>query len=250
MLEGSQVLWQDKLDYYKLMIIKVSEGAAAFNSELQNNPIDPDSTAFDEEWLEFWDDDPPDFAGPDYVFFGSNDPSLGKNLKSDTSTLFALAKDIRTGYMYVVEASVERRKPDVIIQDAIEMQRRLRIQYGKAYTEFGVETVQFQYFFKDVLQRTAMEAGEHLPITEINSRQSKDVRIMSLQPLIRNKYIKFSRKHKKLLQQLLEYPNGRNDDAPDGLEMVVRLAINSKVGKKIEYKSVQSRSLKFRRGGY
>lgn len=250
MLAGTEVLWPEKLPYYDLMVIKVSEGVAAFNSELQNNPIDPDSTAFDEEWLDFWDDDPPDFKSPDFIFFGSNDPSLGKNIKADTSTIFALAKNIRTGYLYVVEASVEKRKPNVIIEDAIATQQRLRIDYGKPFVEFGVETVQFQYFFKDVMVEKSREAGEHLPIVEIPSRQSKEVRIMSLQPLIKNKYVKFSRKHKKLLAQLLEFPNGKNDDAPDGLEMVVRLAINSKIGKTIEYQSVAARLLRFGRGCY
>ncbi|MFQ9651264.1 MAG: hypothetical protein ACLRZZ_14430 [Enterocloster sp.] len=36
----------EKMDYYKLMVIRVSDGEAAFNSELQNNPIDPDNAAF------------------------------------------------------------------------------------------------------------------------------------------------------------------------------------------------------------
>jgi len=250
MLEGTEVLWPEKLDYYKLMVIKVSEGDASFNSELQNNPIDPESSAFNEEWLDFYDDDPPDFRDPRFIFFGANDPSLGKNARSDTSSLFDLAKDTMTGYLYIVEASIERRKPDVIIDDAIEMQRRNRRDFGKPFHEFGVETVQFQYFFKDIMVEKSRLAGEHLPVVEINNRQSKDIRIMSLQPLIKNKYIKFSRKHKTLLQQLLEYPNGKNDDGPDGLEMVVRLAINSKSGKTTEYRSVLSRAFKFRKGCY
>lgn len=250
MLEGTAVLWEAKLSYYDLMIIRVSEGVSSFNSEIQNDPIDPDSCTFNEEWLDFYDSNPPDFSAPHFVFFGANDPSLGKNKKSDTSAIIVVAKDTRTGYMYVLIASVERRTPDVIIVDAIETSKRLKIEHRKGLFKFGVETVQFQYFFKDVMIQRAAEAGEYLPIEEIQSVQNKDMRIQSLQPLVKNGYIKFSEKHKTLLQQMKEYPMGRNDDAPDALQMAVKLALDYKVGNKVDYKSVLSRALKFRNGSY
>lgn len=251
MLEGTQVLWEDKLSYYDLMIIKLSEGDASFNSEIQNDPIDPDSCTFNEEWFDFYDDDPNlDFSAPHFFLVGANDPSLGKNKKSDTSSIIVIAKDTSTGYMYVTEASIEKRHPDVIIDDAIEMSRRFKRDLKKSLYRFGVETVQFQHYFKDVLVQKSAEAGEYLPIEEIQSTQNKHMRIESLQPLIKNRYLKFSRKHKALLQQLKEYPMGRNDDGPDGLEMAVRLALSIKTTNKVDYKSVISRALKFRRGGY
>ena len=49
--------------------------------------------------------------------------------------------------MYVLGASVEKRKPDVIIDDVIETHRRYKRDLKKGYYKFGVETVQFQYFF-------------------------------------------------------------------------------------------------------
>ncbi|WP_018752662.1 phage terminase large subunit [Paenibacillus sanguinis] len=251
MLEGTQVLWEDKLSYYDLMTIKLSEGDASFNSEIQNDPIDPDSCTFNEEWFDFYDDDPNlDFSAPHFFLVGANDPSLGKNKKSDTSSIIVIAKDTSTGYMYVTEASIEKRHPDVIIDDAIEMSKRFRRDLKKSLYRFGVETVQFQHYFKDVLVQKSAEAGEYLPIEEIQSTQNKHMRIESLQPLIKNRYLKFSRKHKALLQQLKEYPMGRNDDGPDGLEMAVRLALSIKTTNKVDYKSVISRALKFRRGGY
>lgn len=250
MLEGTEVLWEAKLSYYDLMIIKVSEGEASFNSEIQNEPIDPDSCTFNEEWFDFYDNKEPDFSDGHFVFFGANDPSLGKNKKSDTSAIIGIAKDTRTGYMYVVIASIERRTPDVIITDAIETSKRLKVDYKKGFFKFGVETVQFQYFFKDVMIQRSAEAGEYLPIEEIQSVQNKDMRIQSLQPLVKNGYIKFSQKHKTLLQQMKEYPMGRNDDGPDGLQMAVKLALDYKVGNKVDYKSVISRALKFKNGSY
>ena len=253
MLEGTAVLWEAKLSYYDLMVIRVSEGEASFNSEIQNDPIDPESCTFQEEWFDFYDDNgkaPPDFSDPRFVFIGSNDPSLGKNKKSDTSFIGALAKDLKTGYMYIVIADIDKRKPDQIITDAIENSRRLKRDYKRPYYQFGVETVQFQYYFAEIMRQKSAEVGEYLPIVEINSVQNKDARIQSLQPFVKNGYIKFSKKHKTLLKQMTEYPMGKNDDGPDGLQMMVKLALDVKVGSKIDYKSVIARALGFGRGAY
>lgn len=253
MLEGTAVLWEEKMSYYRLMCERVNIGTAAFNSEYQNDPIDPENCTFQEEWFDFWDDEgkqQPDFSDPKFLFIGANDPSLGKNRKSDTSSIFAIAKDTSTGYLYVVIADIAKRKPDQIIEDALEASRRLKRDYKRPYYKFGVETVQFQYYFAEIMRQKAAAVGEYLPIEEINSTQNKDARIQSLQPFVKNGYIKFSKKHKTLLKQMTEYPMGKNDDGPDGLQMAVKLALDVKAGTRVDYKSVQSRAMRFRRGAY
>lgn len=251
MLLGTEVLWEEKLTYYDLMEIKVSEGEAAFNSELQNNPIDPENASFNEEWFDFYEDGEVDFSNPKFIFIGANDPSLGKNKKSDTSSIINLALDTKTGYLYVETASVEKRKPDVIMEDIFETHRRLLRDYKKGFYKFGMETVQFQYYFKEVVAQKSVELGIYLPIEEINSNSNKILRIESLQPYIKNKYIKFSRKHKELLKQLSEFPMGKNDDAPDGLHMAVTLAgMVKNIAGTMEYRSVLRRKLNFRKGAF
>ena len=235
------------------MVMRISEGEASFSSEIQNEPIDPENCAFAEEWFDYYDDDGktvPDFSESKFVFIGANDPSLGKNRKSDTSAIIGLAKDTSTGYLYVVIADIAKRKPDKIIDDALDDSRRLRREYKKPFYKFGVEAVQFQYYFAEIMRQRSAECGEYLPIEEINSVQNKDARIQSLQPFVKNGYIKFSKKHKTLIDQMLKYPMGKNDDAPDALQMVVALALSVKVGRKVDYKSVQGRAVRFRRGAY
>ena len=81
MLEGTAVLWKEKNDYYALMCKRVNIGPAAFNSEIQNNPIDPSTCTFQEEWFDYWDDEgktPPNFADPRFLFVGANDPQFGQ----------------------------------------------------------------------------------------------------------------------------------------------------------------------------
>ena len=161
-----------------------SEGEASFNSELQNDPIDPDNATFNPEWFDYYEPELMDFTSPEFIFVGANDPSLGKNKKSDTSSIINLAVSLKSGYMYVVDASVEKRKPDVIIEDVFEMNRRLKRDCKKGFFKFGVETVQFQYYFKEVMAKKSAEEGEYLPIEEIQSSVNKVLRIESLQPLI------------------------------------------------------------------
>ncbi|MBO5524291.1 MAG: phage terminase large subunit, partial [Roseburia sp.] len=251
LLKGTEVLWEEKLSYYDLMVMLVTEGEASFNSELQNDPIDPENATFNTEWFDYYDPELMDWKSSEFIFVGANDPSLGKNKKSDTSSIINLALSLKTGYMYVVDADVEKRKPDVIIKDVIELSRRLKRDYLKGFYKFGVETVQFQYFFKDVMAKKSVEEGEYIPIEEIQSSVNKMLRIESLQPLIKNKYIKFNRNHKTLLKQLEEFPMGRNDDAPDGLQMAVQLAQSIKgVAVKIGYKRVAKRRFQKGKGAY
>lgn len=249
MLKGTNVLWEDKWSYYELMCMKISEGEASFNSEIQNEPIDPDSCTFNPEWFDYYNESEIDFKGSEYVFIGAVDPSLGKNKKADTSAIIVLAKNVKNGCLYVAEASVERRKPDVIIKDIIEINKRLKRDYGKGFAVFGVETVQFQQFFKDILVKASAESGEYIPFEEILSRVNKNVRIESLQPYIKNKYIKFNSKHKTLLEQLKVFPMGRNDDAPDALEMALKIALKTGSGR-ISYTQAAKRLLSFRKGAY
>jgi hypothetical protein len=49
---------------------------------------------------------------------------------------------------------------------------------------------------------------------------------------------------------MMEYPMGKNDDGPDGLQMGVKLAMEIKIGRKTEYKSVLARAMGFKRGAY
>jgi len=76
MLAGTSVLWEEKLSYYDLMVIKVSEGEASFNSELQNEPINPDDCLFNEEWFDYFNPLEIDFSAPQFLFYGRNLTSL------------------------------------------------------------------------------------------------------------------------------------------------------------------------------
>lgn len=218
MLEGTQVLWEAKLSYYDLMIMKVTEGDSAFNSEEQNEPINPEDCLFQAEWFDYYNEAELDFRNKIFRFYGYVDPSLGKSKKSDPSAIITLAKDTVSGYMYILDADIERRHPDRIIDDCIEKEIWLRKTFGRGYAKFGCETVQFQWFLKEELAKRSAQRGLYLPIEEVPQTSDKTMRVQTLQPDIKNKYIKFNQKHKTLLEQLKYFPMADHDDGPDALE--------------------------------
>lgn len=218
MLEGTQVLWEEKLSYYDLMVMRVSEGEASFNSEEQNEPINPDDCLFMEEWFDYYNEAEVNFGDPAFDFFGFIDPSLGKTKRSDFSAIVTLAKHKGSGYMYVVDADIERRHPDRIIADVLAKERWLRASFGHGYRKLGAETNQFQWFLKEELAKASVKAGLYLPIEEVQQTSDKVMRVQTLQPDVKNKYIKFNRRHKRLLEQLTQFPMGAHDDGPDALE--------------------------------
>ncbi len=218
MLEGTKVLWEEKNSYYDLMVTRVSDGESSFNSELQNEPINPEDCLFQEEWIDFYNEAEINFKNNNFSFFGFVDPSLGKSKNSDYSAIITLAKDKTTGYLYVVDADIERRHPDKIITDVLEKEIWLKKTFGRGYKSFGAESNQFQWFLKEELKKASAKAGLYIPIKEIYQTSNKEMRISTMQPDVKNKYIKFNKRHKKLLEQLYQFPMGAHDDGIDALE--------------------------------
>lgn len=225
MLKGTEVLWHQWEGYYDLMVMRLTEGLSAFNKEKQNNPVNPDERIF------FVDEDNPRhfFEWREieqaielghFRIAGACDPSLGKDFTDgDYSAILVGGLNMKTGQIYVFEADVQRRKPQKIM-DAI-------INQGEEYSmySFGIEAVAFQEFFKDTVADRAKELGLtlHLPIIGLDNTVNKHLRIQTLEPLVNNYHIKFQRHHTDLIEQLNTYPTADHDDAPDALEMLVRL---------------------------
>ena len=224
MLAGSRVLWPEKLDYYALRVMRLTEGEAAFNSEMQNQPVDPAACLFSRQWLQYYNPAELDFRDPKFRFYGYCDPSLGRTASSDYSAIVTLAADGDSGLLYVWDADIRRRHPDRIIADVLDKERRLRRETGRGYALFGAETNQFQWFLKEQLVRESARQGLYLPVQGVRASENKVLRIETLQPDVKNGYIRFRRDQALLLKQLAEFPLGAHDDGPDALEGARTLA--------------------------
>lgn len=224
MLQGAKVLWPEKFSYYDLCIMRLTEGDASFQSEMQNEPINPEDCLFSPAWFHYYDPTAMDFQSNTVRFYGYCDPSLGQSARSDYSAIITLAVESDSGLSYVLLSDIARRHPDQIIADILSTERRLRQSYGRGYTLFGAETNQFQWFLKEQLAKESARQGLYLPIQGVRSTEDKTIRISSLQPDVKNGYLRFAPDQTLLLQQLAQFPLGAHDDGPDALAGAVSLA--------------------------
>jgi predicted phage terminase large subunit-like protein len=220
MMAGVETIWPERKTYYDYMVDITDDGLAPFLAELQNDPIDPSQQWISPDDFQYYGGkDEPELPPPsELTFKGSVDPSMGKGKKSDFSAICTVARD-SAGFLYVVDSNAERRHPDKITNDILDLAEMYH------YEEFAVETIAFQELFSHDLKKAGMAKGIYLNVVEVKPRTDKEIRIMKLQSFIKNGYLKFHRSQKELIDQLVYLGKWANDDQADALEMAVSLFI-------------------------
>lgn len=206
--EGAVLNWPAYQTLEQLMTQR-AESLTAFATEQQGEPI-AENAPFKN--LVYWVQ-----KKIDWVYYAAVDPSLGKQAKGrDPSALLigALDRTERFPILNVVEALIRKRLPDMIISDAIALQREYKCQL------WFVESVQFQEFFRSQLMNYALQDGIYLPAVPINNTTDKTLRVERLQPAIAAGFIRFLSSQTTLINQLTQWPNADHDDGPDALEML------------------------------
>ncbi len=239
MLAGTEVLWPEEEDYYFLMKMRVTDGPASFESEKQNEPVNPEDAVFLDEWITYYDDDEVDLSG--LAYGAAVDPSLGKkNKNADPSAIVAGKK--KGEIIYLTLADIEKRHPDKIMTDLIEYHAR------EHFDQVAIEAVQFQEYFAGNVEKEAHKRGVTMNVLPVPENTDKDLRIITLQPLIKNGWIRFRRNMRDLVRHLIQFRlkgKGGHDDGPDALEKLKNL-LNAGIGK-IEYQTVAARTSSFGR---
>ncbi|MGI6542957.1 MAG: phage terminase large subunit [Limnochordia bacterium] len=163
------------------------------------------------------------------------DPSLGGSRTADYSAIVTVGRDVQTGFLYVIDAVIERLSPEALMDAIFRCYDRFN------HVLIGFETVAFQKVLKLWLDERARKTGRYLPVAEVSQGGlSKEARITRLSPLVENGTIRFSRKVQRLIEQLVHFPKGDHDDGPDALEGAVDL-FRRLGGGGASYQSVQRR---------
>jgi predicted phage terminase large subunit-like protein len=88
-----------------------------------------------------------------------------------------------------------------------------------------VETNQFQTLLYDqIIACYRQHEMSILPLRDITHTGDKVSRIQGLQAYVASGRLRFSRRHTRLIEELLQFPHARHDDGPDALEMAVKEA--------------------------
>jgi len=232
MLVGTKSAWPEAFPFYDLMLMRVSEGAASFATEMQNNPIDPSKRFF--KTVRTYKQVVREHNGVYEIYlvpseggievplrackiFAATDPSMGQSRRSDYSAIIvcAVAPSRR---MFVLVADIRRRSPN----ETISAQNAWHDKYHTV--RWGIEKNQFQAFYATVSgERSLEELDIPLPVVAVTQTRNKDLRIQSLQPDLENGYILLAEAgQEELYKQIVEYApgtRGQHDDGPDALEL-------------------------------
>lgn len=221
MRQGAEVLWPHLEDIYDLMFMRASEGHAAFESEKQNNPIDPSKCEWaadlfdgDDMWFDEWPEDP-------QIVVMALDPSKGKKDKQgDFQAIVTLA--VGQDACLYVDADVSRRPVDAMVERFVEIARENLPHVAV------VEDVQFQELLLPEIEEVARREELLVPVEGISTGGiNKVARIRRLGPYISRRRIKFRRRSSGaslVRTQTMDFPAGDHDDGPDAMEMAIRKA--------------------------
>lgn len=208
MERGAQTSWVAR-GVLALMKIRARDGHATFDSEYQNDPVSGEAAPFASA-LQYWTDLPHDL-----IYFGALDPSLGKaGASRDPSAIIVGGYHRATGKLYIVEAQIKKRLPDLIIEDVIRLHKQYRCKL------WFVETVQFQEFLKDELVKRSAARGIPVPARAVKPITDKLLRIETLQPHMANGLILLHDSQQALVQQFRHFPMADHDDGPDAVQML------------------------------
>ena len=221
--EGVEVLWPDRLPYYKLIQEKCNVGTRAFNSEYLNLPYSDEDAIFKSEYMTFYDekdllDDKGRMIPLEHLGFWD----VAVTGRGDYNAIITLGRDRRTGIFYVRDAWAKK----------CNMHEALKVAEGKVleyeYHTFGVETIQAQWSMYQQLKVNLSKLGYFKTrLKSVQPRTKKEIRIESLEPLVEAGKIRFKPQHRLLIEQLELFQHGADhDDLPDALASCVEMAGN------------------------
>ena len=160
--------------------------------------------------------------------YGAIDVSLGKKSKSgDYSCIVTIVRDLKTGLLLVKDIDIKRRSVDEQIDSILKAHKRHK------YKLFAVETNAFQYVVAENLRKESRKEGIYVPIKEINNYQDKKMRIEGIVPfaldgtiIFDSQAVRYKKMYALAVEQISTFTgeNDRHDDAPDSLEMAVRIS--------------------------
>lgn len=143
------------------------------------------------------------------------DPSKGKNAKrGDYSAIVFVGI---SGGLAWVDADIERRPTEKIVTDTVRMARSTRAE------AVNFESNGFQEEVAKTLETALWNAGmANMGVMFTENQGNKELRLQwKLGPKLGNRLLRFRDTPgcRLLVSQLREFPMGRHDDGPDGLEL-------------------------------
>lgn len=146
--------------------------------------------------------------------YGFLDLALGQSDKGSLVAVVVLGRDPNTGQVYEVFSFGRILKPDETIREVFNL--------PYLFERFGIEAVQFQKFFYDVIEAKSKELKKYIPFQPIQQKRNKMERIEGMEPFVNTGQILF-RGEGEIWIEMQDYPNCEHFDVIDALEGVWRV---------------------------
>ncbi len=230
----ARVLWPERESLYDLMLLRASIGHAAFESEKQNNPVNPEACEWPAEYFEradFWFQEWPEQLTVKALAL---DPSKGATDKPGDYAAYVRYGRDHAGREYV-EADLRRADADALIAAGLEHVRAFNPD------GFAIEANVFQSLLAPLFKlavaadfdaakriRGNQAAPLELRLYLLDNSVNKAVRIRRWTDPLAQRRVRFKARSPGtalLVQQLRDFPNGEHDDGPDAGELARRLAV-------------------------
>lgn len=234
---GAVVLWPDHEPLWDLMVMRWTEGEAAFLSEKQNEPTDPTRQKFHpKRWprCKVVDHHIITSGGRRIPLSGCDvavwlDPRASEEIKRNDYAACAIVARERgapgdVSAIYVLDVLMGR----VDTEEQVAWLWTIFDRFNKR-ADYGYENNGFARFLDKVLDATRRERrqkglSDQLPLIGYNSSENKLARIMSLAPSCRLGWIEFAERVGGLVfSQFRALPTATHDDGPDAVERAIWL---------------------------
>lgn len=145
----------------------------------------------------------------DLEFYGFLDLALGESEKGSLVAVVVLGRSRKTGQVYEAFSFGRILKPDETIREVFNL--------NFLFQRFGIEAVQFQKFFYQVIEAKSKELHKNIPFVPIQQKRNKMERIEGMEPFINTGQILF-RGEGEIWTEMQDYPTCEHFDVIDSLE--------------------------------
>jgi len=184
---------------------------AAFEQEIQNNPIPDEWRKFDPLKIRFYDELPKGLA-----FTTTIDAAFELHDKADYTVILTQGID-QYGNRFIADLTRKRLQPNEIIEEVFAHQQRWNP------LKIGIPEMLLEKTLKFYLKIEENKRNIRLPIEPIKTEASgvrKRYRVEALVPYVNEGLIWIHKeKHKELLSELICWPTAEHDDTVDALSM-------------------------------
>lgn len=189
---------------------KKSLGSAFFSCQYLNEPVDAEDARFKKEWINYYE--PEEIKGKKLNTYITLDPAIAQEKGSDYSAIVTVGVD-SGNIKYILNYRKVKAQPYELIDMLIDEGVRFKPE------AIGIEEAVFAKMLSYLMNQKMAERGDYFRIIPIkpNWTRSKEMRIMSLQPIFEYRQIKVKREHTELVDELLRFPKGAHDDVVDAL---------------------------------